>query len=124
MIVDKYSTGYTFDIYVVLNPSKDELDKLFKWTKDDSSIYDENNKKYTAYSCSGVTDKCNGEECFVVIVNSIGKDEPVIVSHEVFRITMDLLKILDIQYSEYSRDVYTYFRDYIAECIYKTARKE
>ena len=54
MIVDKYNTVYSFNVYVVLNPSKDELDKLFKWpesdniesSKNDNSIYDEKSKKY------------------------------------------------------------------------------
>lgn len=36
MIVDKYNTVYSFDVYVVLNPSKDELDKLFKWAESDN----------------------------------------------------------------------------------------
>ena len=36
IVVDKYSTVYSYDIYVVLNPSKDGLDKLFKWENDSS----------------------------------------------------------------------------------------
>ena len=60
MIVDKYNTVYSFDVYVVLNPSNDGLDKLFKWAEsdnikseeNDSSIYDDKNKKYSAYSCN------------------------------------------------------------------------
>ena len=135
MIVDKYNTVYSFDVYVVLNPSKDELDKLFKWSEsdnikseeNDSSIYDEKNKKYSAYSCIGVIDKSNGRRCFVVIINSLGTDELYdinTVSHEAFHITMELLNACDIQYSEDNCEAYAYLQGYITECIYKTAKKE
>lgn len=127
MIVDKYNTVYSFDVYVVLNPSKDGLDKLFKWAENDSSIYDEKNKKYSAYSCIGVIDKSNGRRCFVVIINSIGTDELFdinTVSHEAFHITMDLLDACDMQYSEDNCEAYAYLQGYITECIYKTAKKE
>ena len=134
-IVDKYNTVYSFDVYVVLNPSKDELDKLFKWSesdnikseKNDNSIYDEKNKKYSAYSCIGVIDKSNGRRCFVVIINNIGSDELYdinTVSHEAFHITMELLNACDIQYSEDNCEAYAYLQGYITECIYKTAKKE
>ena len=135
MIVDKYNTVYGFDVYVVLNPSKDGLDKLFKWAesdniksaKNDSSIYDEKNKKYSAYSCIGVIDKSNGRRCFVVIINSLGTDELFDIntfSHEAFHITMDLLDACDMQYSEDNCEAYAYLQGYITECIYKTAKKE
>lgn len=135
MIVDKYNTVYSFDVYVVLNPSKDELDKLFKWSesdnikseKNDDSIYDDKNKKYSAYSCIGVIDKSNGRRCFVVIINSLGTDELFdinTVSHEAFHITMDLLDACDMQYSEDNCEAYAYLQGYITECIYKTAKKE
>ena len=135
MIVDKYNTVYSFDVYVVLNPSKDELDKMFKWSesdniksaKNDNSIYDEKNKKYSAYSCIGVIDKSNGRRCFVVIINNIGTDELYdinTVSHEAFHITMDLLDACDMQYSEDNCEAYAYLQGYITECIYKTAKKE
>lgn len=135
MIVDKYNTVYSFDVYVVLNPSKDELDKLFKWSEsdnikseeNDSSIYDEKNKKYSAYSCIGVIDKSNGRRCFVVIINSLGTDEMFDIntfSHEAFHITMDLLDACDMQYSEDNCEAYAYLQGYITECIYKTAKKE
>ena len=135
MIVDKYNTVYSFDVYVVLNPYKDGLDKLFKWAEsdnikseeNDSSIYDEKNKKYSAYSCIGVIDKSNGRRCFVVIINSLGTDELYdinTVSHEAFHITMELLGACDMQYSEDNCEAYAYLQGYITECIYKTAKKE
>ena len=127
IIVDKYNTVYGFDVYVVLNPSKDGLDKLFKWEENDSSIYDDKNKKYSAYSCMGVIDKSNGRRCFVVIINSIGTDDLFdinTVSHEAFHITMDLLDACDMQYSEDNCEAYAYLQGYITECIYKTAKKE
>lgn len=127
IVVDKYSTVYCYDIYVVLNPSKGGLDKLFKWEENDSSIYDEKNKKYSAYSCIGVIDKSNGRRCFVVIINSLGTDELFdinTVSHEAFHITMDLLNACDMQYSEDNCEAYAYLQGYITECIYKTAKKE
>lgn len=127
IVVDKYSTVYCYDIYVVLNPSKDGLDKLFKWEENDSSIYDEKNKKYSAYSCIGAIDKSNGRRCFVVIINSLGTDELFdinTVSHEAFHVTMDLLNACDMQYSEDNCEAYAYLQGYITECIYKTAKKE
>ena len=127
IVVDKYSTVYCYDIYVVLNPFKDGLDKLFRWEENDSSIYDEKNKKYSAYSCIGVIDKSNGRRCFVVIINSLGTDELFdinTVSHEAFHITMDLLDACNMQYSEDNCEAYAYLQGYITECIYKTAKKE
>lgn len=126
IVIDKYSTVYCFDVYVVLRPNKEELDKLFEWSEDHSSIYDEDNLKLSAYSCIGVTDKSNGRHCFVVIINELGIDELFdinTISHEAFHITMDLLDACKLQYSEDSCEAYAYLQGYITECIYKTAKK-
>lgn len=126
IVVDKYSTVYCFDVYVVLNPSKEELDKRFEWPKDHSSIYDEENSKLSAYSCIGVVDKSNGRHCFVVIINELGKDELFdinTIAHEAFHITMDLLDACKLTYSDDSCEAYAYLQGYITECIYKTAKK-
>ena len=125
-IVDKYNTVYAFDIYVVVNPTKEELDKHFKWKEDNSSIYDEENNKLSAYSCIGVIDKSNNRQCFVVIINELGRDELFdinTISHEAFHITMDLLDACKLPYSEDSCEAYAYLQGYITECIYKTAKK-
>lgn len=126
IVVDKYSTVYCFDVYVVLNPSKEGLDKYFEWAEDHSSIYDEDNSKLSAYSCIGVTDKSNGRNCFVVIINQLGIDELFdinTISHEAFHITMDLLDACKLPYSEDSCEAYAYLQGYLTECIYKTAKK-
>ena len=134
MIVDKYNTVYSFDVYVVLNPSKDELDKLFKWAesdnikseKNDNSIKKKKNKKYSAYSCIGVIDKSNGRICFVVIINNIGTDELYdinTIAHEAFHVTMDLLNTCRLPYSDDSCEAYAYLLGYLTECIYKTAMR-
>ena len=125
-IIDKYSTVYSFDIYVVVNPTKEELDKHFEWNEDGSSIYDEDNIKLSAYSCIGVVDKNNRRQCFVVIINELGIDEYFdinTISHEAFHITMDLLDACKLPYSEDSCEAYAYLQGYITECIYKTAKK-
>lgn len=126
MIVDKYNTVYCFDVYVVLYPNKDELDKRFEWLDDHSSIYDEDNLKLSAYSCIGVIDKSNGRQCFVVIINELGVDELFdinTISHEAFHVTMDLLNECRLPYSDDSCEAYAYLQGYLTECIYKTAKK-
>ena len=126
MIVDKYDTVYSFDMYVVLNPKKAEWDKRFEWLCDHSSIYDEANIKLSAYSCIGVIDKSNGRQCFVVIINELGVDELFdinTISHEAFHITMDLLNTCRLPYSDDSCEAYAYLLGYLTECIYKTAKK-
>lgn len=126
MIVDKYNTVYCFDMYVVLNPNKAELDKRFEWLCDHSSIYDESNIKLSAYSCIGVIDKSNGRQCFVVIINELGVDELYdinTIAHEAFHVTMDLLNTCRLPYSDDSCEAYAYLLGYLTECIYKTAKK-
>lgn len=126
IIVDKYNTVYCFDVYVVLNPNKVELDKRFEWIDDGSSIYDENNLKLSAYSCIGVKDKSNDRQCFVVVINEIGKDalfDINTISHEAFHITMDLLDACKLPYSDDSCEAYAYLQGYLTECIYKTVKK-
>lgn len=126
IVVDKYNTVYSYDVYVVINPNKVELDKRFKWAVDDSSIYDEDNAKLSAYSCIGVVDKSNNRQCFVVIVNGLTGDEYFDIntfSHEAFHVTMDILDSCRLSYSEDSCEAYAYLQGYITECIYKTAKK-
>lgn len=126
IVVDKYSTVYSYDIYVVINPNKVELDKRFKWADDDSSIYNEDNNSLSAYSCIGVVDKSNSRQCFVVIINGLTNDEYYDIntfSHEAFHITMELLDSCKLPYSDDSCEAYAYLQGYITECIYKTAKK-
>lgn len=126
IVVDKYSTVYSYDVYVVINPNKEDLDKRFNWVEDNSSIYDEDNNKLSAYSCIGVVDKSNNRQCFVVIINSLTGDEYYDIntfSHEAFHITMDLLESCRLPYSDDSCEAYAYLQGYITECIYKTAKK-
>lgn len=125
MIVDKYNTVYSFDVYVVLYPNKTELDKHFGW-HDNSSIYDEDNLKLSGYSCMGVTDKSTGSQCFVIIINGLGKDEFFDIntmSHEAFHVTMEILNICKLPYSDDSCEAYAYLQGYLTECVYKTAKK-
>lgn len=124
-IIDKYSTVYCFDIYVVINPNKAELDKQFKWAEDDSSLYSDDYNKLTAYTCIGVIDKSNNRECIVVILNSLQDDEWNIntFAHEALHVTMAILNSCKVGYSEESEEAYAYLTGYITECIYKTAKK-
>lgn len=124
-IIDKYGTVYCFDIYVVINPNKTELDKRFKWAEDDSSLYNDDYNKLTAYTCIGVIDKSNNRECIVVILNSLQDDEWNIntFAHEALHVTMAILSSCKVEYSEESEEAYAYLTGYITECIYKTAKK-
>ena len=124
-IIDKYSTVYCFDIYVVTNPNKADLDKRFKWAEDDSSLYSESYNELTAYTCIGVIDKSNNRECIVVILNSLQDDEWNIntFAHEALHVTMAILTSCKVEYSEETEEAYAYLEGYVTECIYKTAQK-
>lgn len=124
IVVDKYSTVYSLDVYVVLNPSKEELDKRFEWS-DKSSIYDENFSTKSAYCCMGATNKETKQSCFVVIFNKLSTDDAFninTIAHEAFHVTMDILDECDLQYSDDSCEAYAYLQGYITECIYKTIK--
>ena len=124
--IDEGNTSKNRHFFCVNCPNLTTLEIINK-AKNDNSIYDEKNKKYSAYSCIGVIDKSNGRRCFVVIINNIGTDELYdinTVSHEAFHITMELLNACDMQYSEDNCESYAYLQGYITECIYKTAKKE
>jgi hypothetical protein len=124
-IIDKYSTVYCFDIYVVINPNKAELDKRFKWAEDDSSLYNDDYSKLTAYTCIGVIDKSNDRECIVVILNSLQDTAWNIntFAHEGLHVTMAILNSCKVEYSEESEEAFAYLQGYVTECIYKTAQK-
>lgn len=125
IIIDKYSTVYSWNIYVIANPNKVEIDKHFEWKVDHSTIYDETVQKLTAVACAWVWDKDNNTQCMVVILNSL-KDEEYNIntfSHEAFHVTMDILDSCNIKYSEDSNEAYAYMVGYVTECIYKTAKK-
>lgn len=124
-IIDKYNTVYGFDVYVVANPTKEELDKRFEWQEDGTSIYDEEYMSFTAYTASGILDKQTGKSCVVITLNNL-KDEYDNINtfaHEAFHAAMEILESCMLKYSEDSCEAYAYLVGYIAECIYRTAKK-
>lgn len=125
MVIDRYSTVYCYDIFIVINPNKKDLDKQFEW-KGGDSIYDEKYLSRAAYSCMGPIDKTTNKSCFVIVFNEIGTDKAFDINtmaHEAFHVTMDILNDCDLQYSDDSCEAYAYLQGYITECIYKTAKK-
>lgn len=125
IIVDKYPTIYSWDIYVIVNPNKIDIDKLFEWKEDHSTIYDEEIQKLTAVTCTGVWDKKNNKQCMVIIITSLKDDEYNIntYAHEAFHASMDILESCHVKYSEDSCEAFAYMVGYVTECIYKTVKK-
>lgn len=124
-IIDKYNTVYSFDIYVVGNPNKESLDKLFEWAVDHTSIYDVKYNDYSAYTSSGVLDKQTKKECIIITLNGL-KDEYDNINtyaHEAFHAAMDILEACRVPYCDESAEAYAYLVGYITECVYKTAKK-
>lgn len=124
-IIDKYNTVYCFDIYVIGNPNKENIDKLFEWAEDHTSIYDDKYNSFEAYTSSGVWDKQAKKECIVITLNTL-KDEYDNINtyaHEALHAAMDILTSCNVKYSSDSAEAYAYLVGYITECVYKTAKK-
>lgn len=123
-IIEKYNTVYSYNVYVVLNPDKDILDKRFKL--DGSTITDESSSSDTrvAYTVCNATDLEDDRYCFVVVLNGWADDLDLIntCAHEANHVTMNLLSEVGITYSDDSEEAFAYLTGYIAECIYKTVR--
>lgn len=125
-IIDKYSTVYCFDIYVILNPDKSVIDKQFEWREDHTSILDDKYADYTAYTVTGAWDKKEKKDCIIIILNALKDDADNVntFAHESLHATMDILGSCGVKYSDDSAESYAYLVGYIAECIYKTSRKK
>ena len=122
-IIDKYSTVYSYDVYVVANPDKDILNKRFGWGN--KEFYDPKYESNMAYTCSNATDLKNNKYCFVVIINSHPNSLELIntCAHEATHVVHDLLSECKIKLTEDTEEVYAYFVGYMTECIYTTAKK-
>lgn len=124
-IIDKYSTVYCFNVYVILNPDKSIVDKRFEWSVDHTSILDDKYDDFTAYTVTGATCKDNEEDCIVIVINKVKDEFDNIntISHESLHATMDILKACNVKYSDDSCEAYAYLQGYITECVYKTYKK-
>ena len=124
-IVDKYSTVYSYDVYVVNNPNKDVLNKMFRWEGKDGDFYNPDYEDRVAFTCSNATDVQNNRYCFVVVINSYISDADLVntCSHEATHVAHDMLSECKIKLSEETEEVYAYLVGYVAECIYTTAKK-
>jgi len=124
-IIDKYSTVYLFDLYVILNPDKTVVDKKFSFRDDDSSILDDEWSRYTAYTCRGAYDKENDKDCEVIVINKL-EDELGNVntfSHESFHAAVDILEACHIKLTPDTNEAYAYLVGYFTQCVQKTAKK-
>lgn len=124
-IIDKYSTVYCFDVYVVLYPDKDLIDKQFEWRENGSSILEDKYDTYSAYTVSGAWDKVEKKDCVIIVINTLKDDNDNIntFAHESLHATMDILSTCGVKYSEDSCEAYAYLMGYITECVYRTAKK-
>lgn len=124
-IVDKYSTVYCFDVYVILNPDKNVIDKQFEWAEDNTSILDDKYNTYTAYTVSGAWDKKEKKDCVIIVLNNLKDDVDNMntFAHESLHAAMDILGSCGVKYSGDSAEAYAYLVGYIAECVYKTSKK-
>lgn len=124
-IIDKYSTVYCFNVYVILNPDKSIVDERFEWSDDHTSILDGKYDDFTAYTVTGATCKDNKEDCIVIVINKIKDEFDNIntIAHESLHATMDILKACNVKYSDDSCEAYAYLQGYITECVYKTYKK-
>lgn len=124
-IIDKYSTVYSYDVFVVINPDKDALNKRFTWCEEDREFYNSDYDDRVAITCSNVTDLENNKYCFVIIVNSIRDDIDLAntSAHEATHAAHDILSECRIKLSEDTEEAYAYLVGYISECIFKTASK-
>lgn len=124
-IIDKYNTVYCFDVYVVLHPDKDTIDKQFEWRENGTSILEDKYGSYSAYTVSGAWDKAEKKDCVIIVINTLKDDNDNIntFAHESLHAAMDILSTCGIKYSEDSCEAYAYLVGYITECVYRTAKK-
>ena len=125
-IIDKYSTVYGFDLFVILNPDKSVVDKRFEFRSDNTSILDEEWGKYVAYTVSGAYDKATDRNCVIIVMNELRGDSDDIntFAHESFHAAADVLDACHIKFSDDTNEVFAYLIGYFTECVYKTASKK
>lgn len=124
-IIDKYSTAYCFDLYVIVNPDKNIVDKKFRFREDESSILDGEWVDYTAFTAKGAYDKESGKDCEIIVVNKKEDSAPSVntFAHEAFHAAVDILESCHIRLTDDTNEVYAYLIGHFAECIFKTAGK-
>lgn len=123
-IIDKYSTVYCYDVFVVVNSDKEALNKRFTWGEN-KEFYDPKYEDRVAYTCSNVTDIENNKYCFVIIINSFRDDSDLAntAAHEATHAAHDILSECNIKLTEDTEEAYAYLVGYISECVFKTAKK-
>lgn len=125
-IIDKYSTVYGFNLFVILNPNKSVVDKRFSFRDDNSSIIDDEWASYTAYTVRGAYDKETNEDCEVIVINKLVGDYTDVntFAHESFHAAVDILEACHIKFSEDTNEVFAYLIGYFTECVTQTANKQ
>lgn len=125
-IIDKYSTVYGFNLFVILNPDKSIVDKRFEFREDKTSILDDEWTEYTAYSVRGAYDKTTNEDCMIIVINKLrgGSDDINTFAHESFHAAVDILEACHIKFSEDTNEVFAYLIGYFTECVTQTANKQ
>ena len=124
-IIDEYNTVYGFSLFVIVNPDKSVIDKRFAFRQDESSIYDGEYSKYTAYTVNGAYDKSTDEDCEIIVINKLKNTSEDIntFAHESFHAAVDVLESCNINLSEDTNEVFAYLIGYFTECVNKTANK-
>lgn len=125
-IIDKYTTTYGFNLYVIVNPDKTVIDKQFCWADDNTSIINDEYSSYVAYEISGAVNKASNKQCIIIIVNKIEEDKADCIntiSHESFHATMDIMNSCHVKYGDDSCEAFAYLQGYITECVYRTIEK-
>lgn len=124
-IIDEYKTVYGFSLFVIINPDKSVVDKRFSFRQDESSIIDDEQAYYTAYTVRGAYDKLANEYCEIIVINKLKNtsDDINTFAHESFHAAVDILEACHIKLSDDTNEVFAYLIGYLTECVNKTANK-
>lgn len=131
MIIDCYTQPIfpAHNLYVIRNPNKEEIDKLFE--SSDGTPLNLDVAEYSGATYSGVVEKATNEYCIIVILEADTVEEcqkdlaqaVTICGHEALHAAHRVLSHADIPLDDSTGEVYAYFTGWATKCIMTTLMK-
>ena len=117
-------------LYIIKNTTKEQIDKLFEWKDDKSSIIEGNEDKYDAITFGFPYSKKDKKTCVVVVIhdNLVKEKDKLyqinVCAHEALHAAQDILEYCNITLNRETSETYAFMVGWVTQCMYETLMKK
>jgi len=134
LIIDKYTQPIfpPYDLYILINATKEDIKNNFKWGDTDEIEDDELNYEGKGVTYSLMTKKDDPKEQLCIVIDlhpeyfdSSNKNDYInVIAHEANHAAFRTLDYCGIKLNDSTTEVFAFVQGWMTECIYSSLKKK